>query len=389
MKLRKRIISLKSICIIVLICSACSPKPITRGEPDAYGCIPPPASTFASVGGDISIAQSTIGKVVTGDIKIKTQPEVINLLSKSVVDQELRSYLRCLAINQNKYTREQAAYLESMSLFSATNPTPEQFQKWQDSHPFPINTSDAELEIPDIKNLLKKNDEVLDKEFEKQLQKAPLGAVQRARDYYYLGNQALAVQSPRYKDAADYYQKSIKEYATKPAYSRLIHCLLSIQDFGGAIAAIEDVYRFVKEKDLLAHDEFFKDQEDEFLVGYLIEVVRHIEKERGEFVLFGLFERRDDPGRWQIAYSAEWFVPGKDDSYVVFKVADMLQGKPQKRTVEYKSFESLKISENFVQSLLTQLEQVGRLGRLTFWTNASGFYERVYIISAHAPKNKY
>lgn len=146
MKFRKRIISLKSICIIVLICSACSPKPITRGEPDAYGCIPPPASTFASVGGDISIAQSTIGKVVTGDIKIKTQPEVINLLSKSVVDQELRSYLRCLAINQNKYTQEQAAYLESMSLFSATNPTPEQFQKWQDSHPFPINTSDAELE---------------------------------------------------------------------------------------------------------------------------------------------------------------------------------------------------------------------------------------------------
>jgi len=87
------------------------------------------------------MAQSTIGKVVTGDIKIKTQPQVISLLSKAVVDQELRSYLSCLAQKQNNYTPEQAAYLERMSLFSATNPTPDQFQKWQDSNPFPKNTS--------------------------------------------------------------------------------------------------------------------------------------------------------------------------------------------------------------------------------------------------------
>jgi len=150
MKFKKWIVLMKSICLILLIFSACSPKPIARGEPDAYGCIAPPASTFASVGADISVAQSTIGKVVTGDIKIKTQPEVINLLSKSVVDQELLSYLRCLAINQNKFTPEQAAYLESMFRFSATNPSPGQFQKWQDSNPFPKKSQESALVVYDL-----------------------------------------------------------------------------------------------------------------------------------------------------------------------------------------------------------------------------------------------
>lgn len=233
----------------------------------------------------------------------------------------------------------------------------------------------------------KKDDEVLDREFEKQVQNAPLGVAERARDYYRSGNQALADPSPRYKDAADYYQKSINEYATKPAYSKLIYCLLSMQDFHGAIDAIKDTARLVKERDIQAYGEFFKDQDDEFLIAYLTEVVANIEKEKGEFVLFGLFEYRDDPGLWQIAYSAEWFIPGKDDSYVVRKVANMLQGKPQWRKVEFKSFESLKISENFVQTVLNYLEQTGHLGRLIFWTNTSGFYKRIYIISAHKPKD--
>jgi hypothetical protein len=127
--IKKHIFRLICVFDLLLSFASCSPKQITRDNPDKYGCIPPPASTFSSVGIDMSIAQSTVGKVVTGDIKIKSQPEVISLLSKSVSDQELRSYLRCLAINQNHYTPEQAAYLESMSLFSVTNPTPDQFQK--------------------------------------------------------------------------------------------------------------------------------------------------------------------------------------------------------------------------------------------------------------------
>jgi len=82
-----------------------------------------------------------------GGVNIKTTPEVISLFSKAAVDPDLNNYIYCLAIKHNHYTPEQAAWLESLSRFSTTNPTPDQMQKWQDTHPFPQKTPAERLEI--------------------------------------------------------------------------------------------------------------------------------------------------------------------------------------------------------------------------------------------------
>ncbi len=101
-----------------------------------YGCKPPPPDVFTAAGIDMQFAQSTFGKVITGEINIKTNPQVIALASKAVTDDRIRSYLRCLAIHRDGYTPEQAAYFDTLSAFVRTSPTADQFLQWQKKNPF-------------------------------------------------------------------------------------------------------------------------------------------------------------------------------------------------------------------------------------------------------------
>ena len=102
----------------------------------------PPSYVFTQVGIDLEFAQSKFGKIVTGGINIKTDPKVFSLASKAIADEQIRAYLRCLAIRRDKYTPEQAAYFDGISNFMQTVPTAEQFIEWQKDNPFPIPESD-------------------------------------------------------------------------------------------------------------------------------------------------------------------------------------------------------------------------------------------------------
>jgi len=129
-------------CIWVL--NSCNPKPSRiTGEPDQFGCQEPPPSVFTAAGIDAEFAQSKFGKIVTGDINLKTNPEVISLASKAVTDSRISSYLRCLAIHRDGYTKEQAAYLEELTSFMRTGPTAEEFIKWKSENPFPGTKAEA------------------------------------------------------------------------------------------------------------------------------------------------------------------------------------------------------------------------------------------------------
>ncbi len=129
-------------CIWVL--NSCNPKPSRiTGEPDQFGCQEPPPSVFTAAGIDAEFAQSKFGKIVTGDINLKTNPEVISLASKAVTDSRISSYLRCLAIHRDGYTKEQAAYLEELTSFMRTGPTAEEFIKWKSENPFPGTNPEA------------------------------------------------------------------------------------------------------------------------------------------------------------------------------------------------------------------------------------------------------
>lgn len=132
---------------------ACGPKPVLPPPTVVEGCPQPPADVFTQVGVDATFAQSTYGKVVVGTIDVKTQPQVVTLLSQAVTDTRVKDYLRCLAIRRDKFTPEQAAYLEQLNSFVATKPTAEQFIQWQREHPFP-GTSTGPNRIPGTSGVL-------------------------------------------------------------------------------------------------------------------------------------------------------------------------------------------------------------------------------------------
>ncbi|MCH8010939.1 MAG: hypothetical protein IIA61_03165 [Candidatus Marinimicrobia bacterium] len=140
----KGIFAFLLICILLLdlgcaiIKSGSPPKTHGYGDIDQYGCQEPPPDVFTSAGLDADFASSTFGKIVTGEIKVQTKPEVLDLASKAVHEVRIRDYLRCLAIKRDGYNLEQAAYLELFNAFMATNPSATEFIEWQQNNPFPI-----------------------------------------------------------------------------------------------------------------------------------------------------------------------------------------------------------------------------------------------------------
>lgn len=140
--------------LLVLVNQGCSsiPKPVqaiqetsSSGElsfpsslhPCDEPCRKPPPDVFTAADVDMKMAQSTFGKVVTGDINVKTNPQVFLTASKAAIDNRIKAYLRCLEIHCNGYTPEQAVYFDQLAAFMETNPTPDQFVKWQERYPFP------------------------------------------------------------------------------------------------------------------------------------------------------------------------------------------------------------------------------------------------------------
>lgn len=134
-----------------IACAGCSPKAELSGDGESYGCKEPPPDTFTSVGIDAHVAQSTFAKVVTGNVDVKTNPSVVSLASKAARDSRTRDFLRCLALNRDKFTHDQVIYLDNMNAFLATNPTPENFMKWKESYPFPSQAMPkADAGLPSI-----------------------------------------------------------------------------------------------------------------------------------------------------------------------------------------------------------------------------------------------
>jgi hypothetical protein len=58
-------------------------------------------------------------------------------------------------------------------------------------------------------------------------------------------------------------------------------------------------------------------------VEKLIALERDIVAEKGDFVLFALFEREESPGKWDVVISAPWF--GKDKKTVLQFVVHKIQ----------------------------------------------------------------
>lgn len=246
-------------------------------------------------------------------------------------------------------------------------------------------------EFASLKDEWEKQHKDINQDFENQLEKASPGTAAKARDYYYKGIKALNDKFPRYKDAADYFLQSIKEYPTRAAYFRLSLCLNSMKNFRGAFAAMAKASQLNYERDQAAYLEFFKDRQEQIYISYLEQDVARIEAERGEFVLFGIFELAHALGRWEIAYSAEWYNENDSKrSYMLMNLGKSTitseANKMFMHVFQYKDFDSLDPNGEFVQDIITHLKQIGRLGQRTFWTVPEGPYRRIYIISAHEPK---
>ena len=124
--------------LLIAIISGCSPKAVhPEKDKDDFGCNPPPPDVFTSSGIDIKFAELTFNKVLTGKVNIKTDPQLLTLTSKALTDDRIQSYLRCLSIKRDGYTREQAVYFDNLAAFMRTNPNSDQFIAWQNKNQFP------------------------------------------------------------------------------------------------------------------------------------------------------------------------------------------------------------------------------------------------------------
>jgi tetratricopeptide (TPR) repeat protein len=136
MKVKNKLL-LYILLFVILLFQSCAPQAVRNIPSGKDECPPPPPHIFTAAGIDSKFAQATFYKVVLGKIDIKTNPEVITLASKAVIDDTIRQYLRCLALKKEGFTHVQAAYFDTLSAFMRTKPTPEQFIEWQRNNPFP------------------------------------------------------------------------------------------------------------------------------------------------------------------------------------------------------------------------------------------------------------
>lgn len=118
--------------------AACAPTAVGPApfKADDLGCAIPPADAFTETGVDLDFAQSTFNKIVVGEIKIKTTPQVVDLASATTKDARVAAYIECREQKQG-WTPEQVVYRQRLTLFAATKPTSQQFAKWQADNPFP------------------------------------------------------------------------------------------------------------------------------------------------------------------------------------------------------------------------------------------------------------
>ena len=135
----------KGILLLILLLAGCV-KPVQPGGKQ-FECDRPPADVFTATGIDFQFAESTFGKVVTGDIKVKSNPQVIALASQATIDYRIRSYMRCLAIKRDGFTHEQAAYFDLLAGLLSTKPTTENFLKFQEKYPFPKTATPKSPEV--------------------------------------------------------------------------------------------------------------------------------------------------------------------------------------------------------------------------------------------------
>lgn len=163
MKSRKCLFRLAvAVCFAYAGCSPVGTHPL--GE-DKHGCTVPPPDTFTSAGIDARFAQSTFGKVVTGDVDVKINPSVVSLASNAARSAHLRDYLRCLARNRDKFSPAQTIYLDTMNAFLETKPTPEGFMQWQKENRFPTHSDEPvkvlEREVDELREQVAKDNQEL------------------------------------------------------------------------------------------------------------------------------------------------------------------------------------------------------------------------------------
>lgn len=155
--------SIRLILTACMVCAGCAPKGAVapHGE-DHYGCQEPPPDTFTSVGVDAQAAQSAFGKAVTGSVDFKTLPSVVSLASQATRDARVNNYLQCLALKRDGFTQAQVIYQQNTTAFLSTNPTAEEFMKWQQLHPFPVRPDEQvkvlEREVDKLREQMTKSE---------------------------------------------------------------------------------------------------------------------------------------------------------------------------------------------------------------------------------------
>ena len=110
---------------------------------DIYGCSKPTKLYIERSGFEFDLHDSDLLNVITfniiGNVKFKIEPKIIPLLSRAAMDEFIRDYIRCLAKNRDRYTKEEIDHICARMDFMKTNPNPEQVKNFIKDNPFPKN----------------------------------------------------------------------------------------------------------------------------------------------------------------------------------------------------------------------------------------------------------
>jgi len=108
-------------------------------EVDESGCSRPRVGLL-STAHEVDLAVGGIGPLTTGRVNVKSNPELLKLMSDAAQDELVVQYLLCKAQQNGEIdftNSNQVDYLRQFFAFMVSRPTADQVLRWQAAHPFP------------------------------------------------------------------------------------------------------------------------------------------------------------------------------------------------------------------------------------------------------------
>ena len=220
-------------------------------------------------------------------------------------------------------------------------------------------------------------------DFEQEIERnVPVNVRGKVKSSFLAGERAR--EEGRCDNAIEDYNNSIKEYPTASAYFKLGYCYTQLTIYDKAREALLHTVDLSEQRDIKPFKEVLNDELLRQILFKFRPVVEEITKEKGDFLLFGLFEIEGNPDQWYVVFSASWPDWDKDKMFDYF-IRKLFE---QHSVVSYPAWKTVIVpadpSEDLVKNILKTIKDIGEPGepkiRSAPLRSYMGPIKRAYII---------